>query len=509
MGKAQAICRLKRISPDVQLIEHGTIDSKRLSYSGVSSCKSSLCPLCAPKWQRTRVGEITAAVEHWGARFVCFGTLTMRHHLGMPLALQHRILTRAYGHLWSGRAGQELAAEFGGRPESVRAHDRTWSKERGWHPHLHVLLFLQSEAKSPAELEELLWLRWSGEPIFGPRLSGWNGRETPGALASALRSFQSFCRRTLARASCYAERGTKLEEHALCSSLRGCLCYGCTLARARRLFGTKLLPKNEPLVDSLRRISGQLAAFTEQGIAPVRARGVQLESVRGTDKAPKYLAKLGLELAWSASKSVNVVDGVAHYPYWALAHLATRHGDPLRKHARRAWTELFKATRGTQAITFSNRKALGLGPDPYAENQEPAEQADGEYSRCLGIVSGATWDEMRKVQQHGLLVTLGEAHDAGLLEELPYVKPPPGWSGVPASRGPPPVGYVPLEAHERAFRIAAAERRGGAVVRAAWLEVDRPREDANLWLEEIRFRMKQAGVPVARSWRTTPYGHPW
>jgi hypothetical protein len=525
MGPAQDICRLRRIAPDVQLLEHTGPGVRRLSYTGLSTCKSPLCPLCAPKWQRTRVSEITSAIQSWGAHRVAFGTLTMRHHKGMPLALQHRLMGRAFGHLWSGRAGQALAKAFGGKPESVRAHDRTWSLERGWHPHLHVLLFLQSEHRhapesTPAELEELLWQRWSGEPMVGPHRRGWNGRDTPGALASALRTFKNFCNKTLARASVLEDgQSTPCWEKYVLSyagrELRSCGCYNCTVQRARRLFGSRLLPRLSVMLevpsaflDGIQRVSDMLDRFSEKSLAPVRERGVQLDSVRAGDNAASYLAKLGLELAWASSKSVNVVDGITHYPYWALAHLGTEHGNPLRVPARGAWRELFWATRGTQTITFSNREALGLGPDPYAENQEPPEASAEEFTRVAGIIAGPAWDRLSKEQRHGLHVTLAAAHQTGVLEALPYVDPPPGWHGVPSSRGPPPPPYVPLEAHERAFRMAAAERRGGAVVRAAWDKRDRPESDRQLWLEEIRYNLVQAGI-VVRTWRTTERGCPW
>src|SRR5262249_28868168 len=152
---------------------------------------------------------------------------------------------------------------LGGRPESVRAHDRTWSLEHGWHPHLHGLLFLRSEALAAPEVEELLWQRWTGLLPPGPRRLGWNGKDSPGALASALRSFKNFCCKSLARASelsgsvqlfTVTQDGCSAAKWQ-CPSRRGCSCYDCTLQRARRLFGAKLIPKGAPLLDSLRRVS--------------------------------------------------------------------------------------------------------------------------------------------------------------------------------------------------------------------------------------------------------------
>lgn len=447
---SQRICRLRRIAPEVQLIEHIGPHGRRLSYGGLSTCKSPLCALCAPKWARTRSEEITSAIDFWGARKVVFATLTMAHRPGMSLALQHRLLTRAFGTLWSGRAGQSFVASWGGKPESIRAHDRTWSREYGWHPHLHVLFFRRSLAQSETELRETLSDRW------------------PDALATALRSMKRFCRRTLARAA------TDLVAPCVKNASAGrCHCLECTTVRARRMFGGKLISRRAPLLDSVHRLSDLLRDFSEQAIRPNRAIGVDLQAVRAEDRASTYLSKLGLELSFSESKDVHErIDSrgrvIRHYPHWGVAHLACHHGHPLRVDARRAWGELFRSTKATQTITFSDRAALGLGMDPYADGNEPPEPNAEEFTRLLGSIVGGTWDALKKNQQHGLLVTLGEAHEMGLLGELPYVKPPPGLHGIPSSRGPPPSRYVQPEGILWAIALAKAETRGKEAVRAPW-----------------------------------------
>ena len=508
-GKSQRICRLRRIAYDVQLLEHCTGDSKRLSYVGLSTCKSPLCPLCAPKWQRTRADEITQAVGHWGCERVWFATFTMRHHQGMALALQHRLLTGAFGHLWSGRAGQLLVHELGGKPESIRAHDRTWSLERGWHPHLHALVFLRSDTHTESQLRDLLAVRW-GE-----------------ALGQALRRMKSFCKRTLARAAqltelCFEKRvafdcliGSEFWTDAMkrsiessgevpapiCPCLRcarkrlktkRCPCEACNTVRARRIFGSRLVPKNQPLLESVRRMSTLLQAFTEENLRPSEEHGVDISRARPDDRAANYLAKLGLELTWSESKGVNEVRGVKHYPYWGVAHLSTKHGDKLRGPARRAWAELFRATRGTQTITFSNREALGLGPDPYADGKEPEEAAPEEWTRVVGNIAGQAWDENAKAQRHGFLVTLAVAHETGVLDDLPYIDPPPGLSGIPQKREPPKRPARPTP-HQQDESWAAHERRGEAATRDLFSQLPKPREPEPF--EPVRFDTLPKGVP--------------
>ncbi len=481
-GKAQRICRLCRIAPEVQLIEHSLLDNRRLSYVGLSTCKSSLCPLCAPKWQRTRAEECTKAISHWGAERSYMGTFTMRHHRGMALSLQHRLLTQAFGHLWAGRGGQALVRELGGKPETIRAHDKTWSFEKGWHPHIHALMFFQSEKHTDSELTELLAERWAE------------------ALGQGLRRMKRFCKRTLARASqlgelCFDKRigmACIAAPDVICPCVscarerlktRRCPCLECATVRARRIFGVRLIPKVQPLIESVRRMSVLLEAFTEENLRP-NERGVEISKARAEDRVGDYLAKLGLELSWNESKGVNEVRGVKHYPYWAVAHLATRHGHPLRVHARRAWAELFRATRATQTITFSNRAALGLAPDPYAEDGEPPEHVEGELSRVLGTIDGKNWDTNARAQQHGFLVTLAVAHEKNVIEDLPYVKPPPGLSGIPANRAPPVRPARPTP-HQRLERLAAHERRGEAVARDLFDQLPKPAPDEPM--EPFRF----------------------
>lgn len=490
MGQAQDICRLRRIAPDVQLVEHTGPGTRRLSYIGLSTCKSSLCPLCAPKWQRTRSEEITRAIDHWGAKRVCFSTLTMRHHPGMSLALQHRLLTQAFGSLWSGRRGEALKLAWGGKPESVRAHDRTWSFEYGWHPHLHVLFFRRSEAQTIAELRNLLDADW------------------PEALGAALRRMQRFCKRTLGRA---LELSLPETHPDAIRCIRGgrerCKCLACTTDRARRLFGSKLLPKREPLLDGVRRMSQLLKAFSEESIRPDAAHGVQLETIRAEDRAPTYLAKLGLELSFNAAKDVNErIDprtgkAIFHYPFWGVAHVATEHGNPLRVAARRAWSQLYHATRGTQTITFSDREALGLGEDPYADGAEPPEASAEEFSRMLGSIAGGQWDTMKRAQGHGLLVTLATAHDAGLIERLPYVKPPPGFHGMPTScRGPPVRPWRPGEGLQWAIFEHHAEQRGAAAARRS-LDLHPTEVDSWTWAPVVpRESSAPRTVPEIVAW---------
>jgi hypothetical protein len=487
MGFAQDTCRLRAVSPDVQIIEYATPERRRMAVHGVHTCKSPLCPLCAPKWQRTRSDEISRAIDRWepGADGVFFVTLTMRHNRKMRLALQHRLLTAAFGSLWGGNAGKKASRKLGGKPESVRAHDRTWSRRRGWHPHIHALLFARDAELSTSELAALLDKRW------------------PIVLAAALRRFRLLCERIISRSDaieggmpsgrggcgrvdcpvCQVPfvgprqeithagplredepprtwRGRKLgafplpagEQQGECQHFR---------ERAQRLFGVRMFPRKKreiqgqqadgspryvervvPIHDSALKVLAMLEPFTPESIKPTRAHGAFVERMRDKDRLPSYLAKLGLEVAWSLDKAGKIgSDGVRHYGHWEVARLATTHGHDDRPAARRAWSELFWATRGTQTITFSDREALGLDADPYADGAEPPERAADETSRCIATIPAPVYREQVAAREHGVLSELARAYERGELAALAYVEHP-GAAGrplrsVPSERGPP------------------------------------------------------------------------
>lgn len=465
-------CRLRPVSPDLQLVEYRSLERRRVALHGVHTCKSPLCPLCAPKWQRHRSDEITLAIDSHGPEGVFFVTLTMRHNRKMRLALQHRLLTSALGNMWSGKAGQKRAAKLGGRPETIRAHDRTWSAPRGWHPHIHALLFVDNPAVGASELAALFDKHW-------PRL-----------LSAALRRFKSLCLRIITRSDAIRWEG----ERAFPSNAGGCGrpdCRVCQLQfqgprreiaffgpwredetpkvwrakrlgslplpageqigecphfreRAARLLGKRMFPDTRrvvcgvgpddrslyrdqpvPIHDSALRVLSMLEPFTASSIRPTKANGAFVERMRDRDRLPKYLAKLGLELAVSTSKLGHQgSDGVQHYSHWEVARIACEHGHPLRGAARRAWSELFHATRGTQTITFSDREALGLPDDAYADGGEPDEKRADETTRVVGLIESTLYRERAACDGHGVLSELASAYERGELGALGYVDPP-------------------------------------------------------------------------------------
>lgn len=415
MGRAQQTCRLFNVTDTIQVVEHvNDAGDGRAALHGVNTCKSPLCALCAPKWQRTRTDEISQAISAWedaGAGRVFFVTSTMRHNRKMRLSLMHRLLTHSWGHIWSGRAGQDAAAELGGKPEGIRAHDRTWSNAHGWHPHVHCLLFVPREGISDSELREVIDGRW---------------RE---CLESALNSFKNQALRILEGKGCGRDDckvcGLPPADRGECPHLR---------ERATRMFGVRLVPRwkgtrdggRQPasLHDSMRQILHDLRHFTSESIKPSKAHGVVVERMRDIDRLPRYLSKMGLELANSTSKmGKEGTDGIMHFGLWEVARLACDDTHPLQEPARNAWRDLYFATFGTQSITFSNRERLGLKPDPYAEDSEPAEAAADEDSCCIGEIDGAVYRQLTRERGHAVIGEIVTAYQRGALGSLAYVRP--------------------------------------------------------------------------------------
>ena len=131
-----------------------TIRSKgdRAYVSGVTRCsKIWLDPVCSAKIRANRSEEISAAlVRHIQAGGTAYMvTLTLQHHKRHALADLMDSLRDAWKALLSGSqwAGDPKRGRAGERARMgvlgfVRSMEATYGDTHGWHPHLHVILFL-------------------------------------------------------------------------------------------------------------------------------------------------------------------------------------------------------------------------------------------------------------------------------------------------------------------------------------------------------------------------------
>jgi len=511
MGKSQAKCRLGRIAPGVQLHELEDLKTGefRLTICGVATCRAALCPLCAPAIMQRRSEEITGAITTHGASRTYFATFTVRHNREMCFELLQKYLTTAYGLMFSGRDGAKLAAELGGpmrppakarkanplvlrdlvppppgepfpedwrpaKPYSVRAHDRTWSLEHAFHPHLHCLLFLHQAAESEEWLREKLFARWrvcltialgafhelvhrvlkydppSMDPTF---LQDWAALPVDKRLP-ALRRWRRAQVRELADPetrepaierpvprTAVLQQWTALPDGAsLEAALEAWLAaeWLKLQGRCEKMFGSRMVWRVEelkeggfrdvPFEESIERIRNMLRDFKPHELMPVHGkageaferRAVDVEQVRRADRVPRYLAKLGCELSGMMSKVGKVDDyGITHYGMWQLANLAADPHHPLYEQARGAWKELYRATKGTQTLTWSKDSRDALGIDPVRDEEIGQEQpAATEMTRTLGQIDPAVWDGLALKANHRFLARVYQLHQQGEIEQL-------------------------------------------------------------------------------------------
>lgn len=133
-------------------------DGLRAGYRGLFQCSSVwACPSCAALIGAGRAGELKAAV----ARHLATGgkimllTLTTRHTRAERLGELLSAFRAAQRSFKQGRAWKALNAGLLG---SVTATEATWSTRNGWHPHLHVLLFLEGGGGPDAAKLTEAWL---------------------------------------------------------------------------------------------------------------------------------------------------------------------------------------------------------------------------------------------------------------------------------------------------------------------------------------------------------------
>jgi hypothetical protein len=85
-------------------------------------------------------------------------TLTLRHKRETPLKETLDGIRKAWGTVTSGKAWKEKRDK--GRIEYARGFDVTWSHNNGWHPHLHLSVFLGATHENPESVARWLVEKW-------------------------------------------------------------------------------------------------------------------------------------------------------------------------------------------------------------------------------------------------------------------------------------------------------------------------------------------------------------
>ena len=138
--------------------------TKRAKYGGLLQCGNAwVCPVCSGQITTTRKNELHVAVVaalQLNLKPIMI-TYTLRHTLTDELKPLLNDLLAAYRYLTSLRAYKEAKVDyqFAG---FVRALEVTYLT--GWHPHLHVMMFVDagiaSDAKSISQIKIALFKQW-------------------------------------------------------------------------------------------------------------------------------------------------------------------------------------------------------------------------------------------------------------------------------------------------------------------------------------------------------------
>lgn len=153
-GRRQASCGRCAHAEDVELRGRIVDDGATAYPVGVVTCASVwACPVCMAKVMARRSIEVEAAALSWSAAggSMAMLTLTVRHHRTHSLAELRRQLKRSWRALQNVRWWRELRASMGGL---IVRTEVTWGPN-GWHPHLHVLLFVTAGVDVGQVLDEI------------------------------------------------------------------------------------------------------------------------------------------------------------------------------------------------------------------------------------------------------------------------------------------------------------------------------------------------------------------
>jgi hypothetical protein len=115
-------------------------------YANLERCGSVwTCPVCSKRISNHRREQLWKAGSTWRSRgfHVYLLTLTLPHSReDKPFDLTDKLLA-AYNEMTSGRTRLAAALKSYGYAGQVRALEVTVGDANGWHPHLHILLFVK------------------------------------------------------------------------------------------------------------------------------------------------------------------------------------------------------------------------------------------------------------------------------------------------------------------------------------------------------------------------------
>jgi len=129
-------------SGQVGLVNNGGVSH----YRGLGTCGSIwACPVCSAKIRGGRAEEISKAAGNWdrAGNTVYLVTLTMPHDYGQRLKLLLSTVAETFSQVIAGGSWLRLKKKVR-IVGNIRAMEITHGPN-GWHPHLHVLMFIEGQ----------------------------------------------------------------------------------------------------------------------------------------------------------------------------------------------------------------------------------------------------------------------------------------------------------------------------------------------------------------------------
>ena len=143
-GKRIHTC-MKPYAQDVAVKNTGKI----CHFDGIMACGSVwLCPVCSPRISQERRRELLNATKRKNF-FPVMVTATLKHEKTDALSHLFQVLNGSLKRMKSGRVWQRFSEKYGIRA-FVSAHEDRYSYTTGWHPHKHIVFFLEK----PVNIDE-------------------------------------------------------------------------------------------------------------------------------------------------------------------------------------------------------------------------------------------------------------------------------------------------------------------------------------------------------------------
>ncbi len=168
-------------------------DHQSAYYRGLMRCGSVwVCPQCATSISERRRAELEQAIERCIAQggAIYLATYTVSHQEYDDLAELLTAFGAARKRAKLGRAAQKLKTQFG-IFGTISVREVTWSKQNGWHPHCHELIFCAREidADEYAQRARQLWQKGAEHEGLSMNEHGFQLDKTSGAIARYVTKF--------------------------------------------------------------------------------------------------------------------------------------------------------------------------------------------------------------------------------------------------------------------------------------------------------------------------------